>query len=322
MKKTYLQVIQDTLDDALSTDKRVFLIGEDIGLYGGCFGTSKYLFEKHGKDCVIDSPMSEQAVVGLAIGAALKGLRPIVEIMFMDFLSLTYDQLLNHASIFNYLTDSSVNVPLVIRVPAGAGRGYGATHSKMVISPFMHIPGLKIVTPSRVSNVAGLLKAAIKDPNPVIFVEHKSLYGLTEDYEPKEVDIGQAEVLREGNDITLISFSKSIQDCLQAANELANRGIQAEVIDLQTIKPLDMNTITNSVNKTKKALIVEEGFEEAGVAAELSSRIMDSCFYSLEAPIKRLCSLNAPIPCAAHLERITLPTIEKIVQSAQQLSGL
>jgi len=313
MIKTYAQVIKDTLDEELAKDQTIFLFGEDIGVYGGCFGATKGLLEKY-PGRVIDSPMSEQTITGLGIGAALNGLKPIIEIMFMDFITLTYDQLLNHASVFNYLSNGQTPIPLVLRIPAGGGRGYGATHSKSLWSPLMNIPGIKIVTPSCPRDVAGLLRASIEDKNPVIFVEHKSLYQIKEEMDGAEefIPIGKAKIVKQGNTATMISFSKMVRDCLEIANKLEQENISIEVIDLRTIKPLDMETIQTSVEKTGKIIIVEEGFSTSGVSAEIMARIIEECFYSLNAPIKRVCTKDIPLPCCPAMENKAIPSKERI----------
>ena len=317
--KTYIQGLNEALDEALSEDKNVFLFGEDIAVYGGCFGVTRGLLDKHGQKRVVDSPMSESTITGLGVGSAVAGLRPVVEIMFMDFCTLIYDQLFNHGSIFAYMTNGEIKVPLVIRVPAGAGRGYGATHSKTLIAPLMNIPGIKIVAPYRASEVKALLKESIKDDNIVVFVEHKLLYTSKEDCEEaKSVPLGKAAILREGSDITIVSFSKMLQDCMAAAQKLEAEGISAEVIDLRTIKPLDMDTITKSVEKTKKLLVVEEGFGMCGVGAEITARVVESSFYSLEAPIARLAGADVPISCASSLEKASIPNPDSIAEQARR----
>jgi acetoin:2,6-dichlorophenolindophenol oxidoreductase subunit beta len=321
MIKSYVEVLKETLDQALATDSSVFLFGEDIGDYGGCFGVTRGLIEKYGPSRVIDSPMSEQAITGLGIGAAMNGLKPIIEIMFMDFITLAYDQLLNHAGIFSYLSNGEISVPLVLRVPAGGGRGYGATHSKSLFSPLMHIPGIKIVAPSSPKTVKGLLKAAINENSPVIFVEHKLLYQMKVDVSdsPDFIPLGKAEVLREGSDISLITFSKTVHDCLEVSVEQARKGISVEVIDLQSIKPLDMATIKKSIEKTGKVLIVEEGFATCGVAAEIIAKVNESCFYSLDAPIGRVTTLDVPLPCSPALENQIIPSSKKISKEIERI---
>lgn len=313
MQKTYLHVINETLDEFLATDPKGVLIGEDIGFYGGAFGVTKNLFKKYGAKRIIDTPMSEQALVGLGIGAAMNGLRPVVELMFIDFITLAYDQLFNHAGIFSYSTSGEVFVPLVLRVPAGAGRGYGATHSKTLIAPLMHIPGIKIVFPSNPSEVGGLLKASLIDKNPVIFVEHKLLYSKVAQEEIKDfVPLGKANVVKEGKDVLVITYGKSVFDSLDVAKKLEGEGISLEIIDLRTLKPLDMETVNQSVRKIGKVLVVDEGFSCCGVASEISSRILEDSFFSLDAPIKKICCLDVPIPCSPKLESEIVPNIEKI----------
>lgn len=314
MIKSYADMIRETLDEALQNDASIFLAGEDIGVYGGCFGITKGLLDKYGKNRVIDMPMSESAIVGFGTGSALQGLKPIIEIMFMDFVTLIYDQLFNHASIFNYISGGKTPVPLVIRVPAGAGRGYGATHSKSLFAPLMHIPGIKIVASSNVLEAKGLLNSSIKDNNPVIFVEHKLLYQVKADVDnvPNEIELGKANILKSGKDVLIISFSKAVNDCLEVANDMEKHGVSVEVIDLRTLKPLDMELITSSVKKIGKVVVVEEGFSECGVAAEIIARINEMCFYSLSSPVKRITTLDVPIPCFPGFEKKVIPSKERI----------
>ncbi len=314
MMKSYGEMIREGLDEALANDENVFLAGEDIAVYGGCFGMTKGLFDKYGSKRVIDTPMSEAAIVGLGVGAAIQGLRPVVELMFMDFVTLAYDQLFNHASIFHYLSNGKTSVPVVIRVAAGAGRGYGATHSKSLYAPLMHIPGIKIVAPSNPLEAKALLHASIADNSPVVFVEHKLLYSVKADVTnaPALIPLGKARVAKIGSDALLISFSKLVNDCLEVAQELEKHGVSVEVIDLRTIKPLDIETISASVKKIGKVVIVDEGFQEAGVAAEIMARINESCFYSLNAPMKRIATFDAPIPCNPSFEKKLIPNKERI----------
>ena len=320
MIKTYLETINETLDLLMSKDERVVLIGEVIGVYGGCFGVTRGLYEKYGGSRVIDTPMCEQSIVGVSIGAAMNGLKPITEIMFMDFVTLIYDQLMNHASIFSYLSNGEISVPLVIRVPAGGGRGYGATHSKTMTASLMQIPGIKIVAPARPSDAGLLLESAMKDSNPVIFIEHKLLYGTKEEIEKETVPIGKAKVLKEGKDIVLISYSKSVFDCLEAAKKLEEEeGIQSTVIDLRTIKPLDIETIKQTVDQVGKVVVVEEGFGNCGVAAEIITEINENCFYSLTSAPRRVTSFDIPISCAFSYESAELPSVERIMQTVKEV---
>lgn len=321
MIKSYQEIINETLRKVMKQDPKVVLIGEDIGVYGGCFGVTKGLYDEFGKERVLDTPMSEQSFVGLSIGAAINGLKPIVEIMFMDFISLTIDQLLNHAGIFSYLSNGGISVPLVLRVPAGAGRGYGATHSKSLLAILMHIPGIKVVAPSNVNDAGVLLEESIYDKNPVIFVEHKLLYARREVVEENvpRVRLGQAKVIKDGKDVVIISFSKTVIDCLDSAKQLEREGISCLVIDLRTLKPIDMPTIKEAVGKIGKVLVVEEGFGECGVAAEVIAKINENCFYSLEAPPKRLTTLDLPIACCGEYESASIPSVEKIINSVKEI---
>lgn len=321
MIKSYKEVINATLQTMMEKDPNIVLVGEDIGEYGGCFGVTSGLLEKFGAKRVIDSPMCEQSLVGLGIGAAMNGLKPIVEIMFMDFMSLAYDQLLNHAGIFSYLSNGEISVPLVIRVPAGGGKGYGATHSKTLTASLMQIPGIKIVAPSNAAEAGTLLEAAVKDQNPVIFIEHKLLYAIKAEVvkNPSPIKLGQAKVVREGADLVIISYSKTVLDCLEAAKQLADEGMSCTVIDLRTLKPLDIATVKEAVEKVGKVLVVEEGYSECGVAAEIITRINESCFYSLEAAPKRLAALDLPFSCCAEYESAIIPSVEKIISSAREI---
>lgn len=320
MIKSYADAIRETLDELMASDEKIILMGEDIAEYGGCFGVTRGLLEKYGAARVINTPMSEQAIVGLSTGAAIKGLKPIAEIMFMDFMTLTYDQLLNHASIFDFLTNGDVKVPTVIRTPNGAGRGYGATHSKTIIAPLMHIPGIKIVAPSNPNDARALLKSSIEEKCPVIFVESKLLYHKKGEIDPSSVvPLGSAKVCREGKDLSIITFGKNVQDALQLAEKMEPEGISIEVVDLRTLKPLDKETISNSVSKTRKAVIVEEGYKTCGVASEIISCINENCFYNLDAPPKRICSLEYPLPCAPTMESKVIPSIERIEKAVREV---
>lgn len=320
MIKSYLETINETLDSLMTADEQVVLIGEDIGEYGGCFGVTKGLYEKYGDSRVIDTPMSEQSIVGVSIGAAMNGLRPIAEIMFMDFVTLIFDQLMNHAGIFSYLSNGEISVPVVIRVPAGGGRGYGATHSKTMTASLMQIPGIKIVAPASPSDAGPLLEEALMDNNPVIYIEHKLLYGVKEEIPDKQkVPIGKAKVLREGKDIVLISYSKTVFDCLEAAKKLEEEGIQSTVIDLRTIKPLDKETIKEAIDKVGKVVVVEEGFGNCGLAAEIITEINETCFYSLTAAPRRVTSYDIPIACAFSYESAELPSVERILQAVKEV---
>ncbi len=320
MIKGYGEMIRESIDKSMAEDKNIFLFGEDIGNYGGAFGITRGLIEKYGPERVIDSPMSEQSIIGLGVGAALNGLKPIVELMFMDFITLCYDQIFNHAAIFSYLSGGELSVPLIIRTPYGGGRGYGATHSKTLAAPLMNVPGIKIVAPSNSEDAGGLLRAALKEKCPVIFMENKLLYGLKEEVdENKEIEIGKGRVAKSGKDILIITFGKSVKDSVEIASEMENKGISVEVLDLITLKPLDLNLIIKEVQKIKKVIIVEEGYQTCGVASEIISVINESCFYYLKCPVKRVCSLEVPIPCSPKLENLVMPSKERILKAVMEI---
>jgi pyruvate dehydrogenase E1 component beta subunit len=301
----------------MAADPSVILIGEDIGVYGGAFGITKGLKEKF-MDRVIDMPMSEQAIVGLGTGSALYGKRPIIELMFMDFITLTFDQLMNHAGIFRYNSKGQYKVPMVIRTPCGAGRGYGATHSKSLFSTLMGIPGIKIVVPSDVSNVHGLLKSSINDENPVVFVEHKSLYVQTKEVEnyKQEIPLGKARIAKHGKDLLIITFGKQVEDSVQVAEEF---GEKVAVLDLMTLKPYDRSLITKQVKKIGKVLVVEENYSCCGVGSEIISFISEEIFESLKCKPQKISLIDIPIPTAKNLEYQMLPNKEKIKEKIQEM---
>jgi len=317
----YSWAVREALAEEMERDPRVILLGEDIGRYGGAFKVTEGLIDRFGPDRVRNTPISENTIVGVATGAAVCGLRPVAEIMFMDFMTLAMDQLVNHAAKYRYMYGPQARVPLVVRTPAGGGRGYGATHSQSLEGWFMSVPGLKVVAPATPADAKGLLKSAIRDNNPVLFVENKLLYGRRGPVPEGEylTPIGEAQVVREGTDVTLVSYSRMLIECLRAAEMLAEEGIVAEVVDLRTLAPLDIDTVAVSVEKTGRAVLVEEGVVSGGVCAEVGFRIMEECFEYLEAPLVRLGQPKAPIPCAASLERKMIPSPRAIAQSAAGL---
>ena len=315
MKKVSMMIaIREALSDALARDPSVFLMGEDIATFGGCFGVTRGLLERYGPDRVRNTPISENSVVGVGVGAALMGLRPIVEIMFMDFITLAMDQLVNHAAKFHYMYDGQVCVPMVLRVAAGGGRGYGATHSQVFDAWLLSVPGIKVVAPAFPNDAKWLLRSAIEDNNPVVFIESKVLYSyadyVEDDAEP--IPLGKARVVRTGDDVTVVCYSRMVHQTLRAAELLAADGIAAEVVDLRTLYPLDIDTVLASVRKTRRVLVVEEGVKRWGVGAEISCRIHEECFSDLLAPVNRIGSIDIPIPCASTLEDMTLPTAKDI----------
>lgn len=317
----YSHALREALVEEMDRDERVFLIGEDVGVYGGAFKVTQGLLERYGPARVRDTPISENGIIGVAAGAALLGMRPVAEIMFMDFITLAMDQIVNHAAKFFYMYGRQRPVPLVIRTPAGGGRSYGPTHSQSLEAWFLHAPGLKVVCPASASDAKGLLKTAIRDDNPVLFVESKLLYGQKGavpegDY---TVPFGQARLVRPGAHVTVITYSRMVNEAEAAAQALARQGVEVEVVDLRTLVPLDLATICESVARTSRVVLVEEGTRTGGVGAELAARIMEESFYDLDAPIVRLAGADVPIPCSPKLEQAVLPDRNAIAQAIVKL---
>jgi pyruvate/2-oxoglutarate/acetoin dehydrogenase E1 component len=319
---TYLEAVREALWQEMERDERVFIIGEDVGVYGGAFGVTRGMVEHFGPQRVIDTPISEYGIAGAITGAALTGMRPVGEIMFMDFTTLAMEQLVNQAAKMRFMFGGTIEVPFVLRCPAGSGTGAAAQHSQSLEAWFVHVPGLKVVMPSTPYDVKGLLLAAIRDPNPVIFVEHKLLY-KTRGPAPEAsytVPLGKAEVKRAGRDLTLIATSIMVVRSLEAAAQLAEEGIEVEVVDPRTLKPLDTETIVASVSKTGRVLIVHEACKTGGYGAELSAAIAESeAFDYLDAPIVRLAGRDMPIPYNRMLEHHTVPQVEDIVGKARAI---
>lgn len=306
---TYREAIREALDEEMAKDRRVFLLGEDIGRYGGNFSVTKGLWEKYGDERVKDTPISEAGFTGMAVGAALLGMRPVVEIMFADFMALAMDQIVNQAAKIRYMTGGQVKVPLVIRTPLGGGRSSAAQHSQSPHAWFMHVPGLKIAIPATPYDAKGLLKRAIREDDPVLFFEHKFLYGIRgavpeEEY---EIPLGVAQVLKEGEDLTVVAISLMVQKVLSLAQEFSIQGIELEVIDVRTLRPLDKETIVESVKKTSRLLIVDEGPRTLNVATEIATLVTEEAFDYLDTPIKRVTGLDTPIPFSPPLEKFVLP---------------
>jgi len=319
----YSWALREAMAEEMARDENVFILGEDIADYGGAFKVTQNLAERFGRERVRNTPISENTICGVGVGAAICGMRPIVDIMFQDFITLAMDQIVNHAAKFHYMYGGQCRVPVVFRTPAGGGRNYGPTHSQSLEAWFMHVPGLKVVAPSNAYDAKGLLKSAIRDDNPVIFVESKLLYGVKGAVpEPDEiggdyvVPIGEAKVVRGGEHLTIIAYSRMTIEAEKAALALAGAGISCEVIDLRTLAPLDMDTVAQSVEKTGRALIVCEDCQTAGVSAEILARVMEECFDFLKAPVRRVAAADAPVPCADILERAALPDAQKIVDAA------
>ncbi|MDD3651462.1 alpha-ketoacid dehydrogenase subunit beta [Immundisolibacter sp.] len=319
---TYREAMRDALRAALNADPRVFLMGEDVGRYGGCYAVSKGLLEEFGEARIRDTPLSESAFTGAGIGAALGGLRPIVEIMTVNFSLLALDQILNNAATLRHMSGGQVSVPLVIRMATGAGRQLAAQHSHSLENFYAHIPGLKVIAPATVTDARHMLAAALADPDPVIAFEHVMLYNTEGPLEAVDtVPLTGAAVRRPGRDVTLVTYGGSLPKTLAAAEKLAGDGIEAEVIDLRCLRPLDDATVMASVRKTRRAVIVDEGWRTGSLAAEISARITEQVFYELDAPPARVCSAEVPIPYPKHLEDAALPQVDGIVAAARGVLG-
>ena len=317
---TYLEAIRQALFDEMGRDERVFVMGEDVGEYGGAFKVTEGLLDTFGEQRVIDTPISEAAIVGSAIGASYMGMRPVCEIQFIDFIACCFDMLTNFAATSRYR--NGAGVPIVVRGPAGGGVGGGPFHSLNPESFFLNTPGLKMVEPSTAYDAKGLLKAAIRDDDPVLYFEHKFLYRRIKDEVPDEdyiVPIGKAAVRREGSDLSIITFGAMVHTALDAATELEASGVQAEVIDLRSLAPLDREAILTSVSKTSRALLLYEARRTGGIGGELAAIIAEEAFEYLDAPIMRIASVDAPVPYAPPLEAAFLPSVEKVVAGAKRL---
>jgi len=319
---TYAEAVREAMALAMERDERVFLFGEDVGVYGGAFGVSNGLLERFGPERVRDTPISEAGLAGVATGAALTGMRPILEIQFMDFVTLSMEQLVLQAAKLRFMLGGKVKVPFVLRTPGGSGTGAAAQHSESLEAWFVHVPGIKVVMPSTPADAKGLLLGAIEDDNPVIFVEHKLLYKtkgpVPEGYTP--IPLSVTDVKREGTDVTIVATSIMVSRSLEAADRLAEEGVSAEVIDPRTLKPLDAAPIIRSVSKTGRALIVHEAVKTGGYGGELAAVIASSdAFDYLDAPIRRLGALDTPVPYNRELERRRVPQVEDIAQAARRL---
>lgn len=318
---TYREAVKQAIREALIKDERVFLMGEDVGHYGGCYAVSKGLLAEFGPARIRDTPLSESGFVGAGIGAALGGMRPIVEVMTVNFSLLPLDQILNSAATLLHMSGGQFNVPLVIRMATGAGKQLAAQHAHSLEGWFAHIPGIRVLSPATLEDARGMLWTALQDPDPVLIFENNTLYnrdGLLPD-NAGPVDIDTARVRRPGGDITLITYSASLFKCLEAAESLAKEGIEAEVIDLRSLRPLDDATYLASIAKTHRVLIVDEGWRSGSLAAEISARIMEQGFYDLDLPVERICSAEVPIPYARHMEVAALPQVETIIATVQRM---
>ncbi|MFZ2176376.1 MAG: alpha-ketoacid dehydrogenase subunit beta [Rhodococcus sp. (in: high G+C Gram-positive bacteria)] len=322
MKTTYREAMREAIREALSEDPRVFLMGEDIGRYGGTYAVTKGLLAEFGPDRVRDTPLSELGFVGVGIGAAIGGMRPIVEVMTVNFSLLALDQIVNTAASLRHMSGGQFSVPVVVRMATGAGRQLAAQHSHSLENWYAHIPGIRVLAPATVADARGMLGAALADPDPVIIFEHVQLYNTSADLDwPQAVDIDSARIRREGTDISLITYGGSLPKTLAAADLLAAQGIDAEVVDLRVLRPLDGELIANSVGKTHRALVVDEGWRSGSLAAEILARIVEDNFYDLDAPPQRVCSAEVPVPYAKHLEQIALPQVDTITAAALAVMG-
>jgi pyruvate dehydrogenase E1 component beta subunit len=321
VRSTYRDAVRAGLREALAADPRVILMGEDVGMYGGTYAASKGLLDEFGPERVRDTPLSELAFTGAGVGAAMGGLRPIVEIMTVNFSLLALDQILNNAATLRHMSGGQVSVPLVIRMATGAGRQVAAQHSHSLENWYAHIPGIRVVAPATLEDARNMLRAALEDPDPVLIFEHAALYALEGDLspEPIPVDLDHATVRREGRDVTLVGYGGTMGKALAAADRLAEDGLSAEVLDLRTLRPLDDETIMASVRKTHRAVIVDEGWRTGSLAAEVMARLMEQAFYDLDAPVARVCTAEVPIPYAKHLEDAALPQPERIAAAVRAL---
>ncbi|OGL14397.1 MAG: pyruvate dehydrogenase [Candidatus Rokubacteria bacterium RIFCSPLOWO2_12_FULL_71_22] len=322
MKKlAYRDAVRGALREALARDPRVFLMGEDVGRYGGAYACSRGLLEEFGPDRVRDTPLSESTFVGAGIGAALGGMRPIVEVMTVNFSLLALDQIVNNAATLRHMSGGQLGVPLVIRMATGAGRQLAAQHSHSFEGWYAHIPGITVLAPATPADARGLLLAALAEPDPVLIFEHATLYPTESEVDESAgpAEIGRAEVRRAGGAVTLVTYGCSLPKTLQAADRLAVEGIEAEVLDLRSLRPLDTGAILASVAKTHRALVVDEGWRTCSFAAEVSARIMEGGFYDLDIPVARVCSAEVPIPYAKHLEDAALPQAEAIVTTVREM---
>jgi len=316
----YRDALRTALAEEMHRDPRVFVIGEEVGRYGGAYAVTKGLFEEFGAERVVDTPISEASTVGLAVGAAVMGLRPVVELMYVDFVGLAGDQVANQMAKLRYMTGGQVKVPMVLRTQGGTGRSAGAQHSQSLEAWLVHIPGLRVVMPATPADAKGLLKSAIRSDDPVVFIEHKALYALKGEVPEGEhlVALGQARVAREGDEVSIVAYSRMVHFALEAAEALGQEGIRAEVIDLRCLSPLDLGTVLASVRKTHRAMVVSEAHKTCGFSAELAARITEEAFTELEAPVARVAAQDVPVP-ATHLEKLSIPSPEQIAAAARTL---
>jgi len=318
---TYREALKTAISEAMRNDERVFLMGEDVGNYGGCYAVSKGLLDEFGAERIIDTPLSESGFVGAGIGAAIGGMRPIVEVMTVNFSLLALDQIVNNAATLRHMSGNQIGVPLVIRMATGAGKQLAAQHSHSLENWYAHVPGIKVLAPATVADARFMLSMALKDPDPIIIFEHVMLYNESAAIPQPEKcpDMHQALVRKDGTDISLITYGGSLSKTLQAASELEKQGISVEVVDLRCLRPLDTLTLYKSVEKTHRVLVVDEGWRTGSLAGEICALIAENCFWSLDAPPSRVCSKEVPIPYPQHLERAATPQVAEVVEAALKL---
>jgi len=316
---TYREALNQALREEMERDSTVFLLGEDVGLYGGSFKVTDGLLAEFGSERVIDTPIAEGSIVGMAVGAAMAGLRPVVELMTVNFALLAMDQIVNHAAKIRYMFGGKAKVPLVIRAPGGGGQQLAAQHSQSLEAYFLHCPGLKVLCPAFPAEAKGLLKEAIRDDDPVIFLEHEALYGSKGEVPEGKytTPMGKAKIIKEGKDITIVSFSRMVVLGLKAAQELSKEKIEAEVIDLRSLNPLDVKTLIASIKKTGRAVVVEEGWKTGGVGGEIVSLIMENGFDYLDTPVRRVSGKDVPMPYAKNLEKLAIPQLDDIIAAVK-----
>ncbi|NJD32951.1 MAG: alpha-ketoacid dehydrogenase subunit beta [Gammaproteobacteria bacterium] len=320
---TYREAMKQAIREALASDPRVFVMGEDVGKYGGCYAVTKGLLDEFGEERIRDTPLSESAFVGAGVGAAVAGMRPIVEIMTVNFSLLAADQIVNSAATLSHMSGGQFHVPLVIRMATGAGRQLAAQHSHSLECWYAHVPGLRVVEPATIDDARGVLRPALACPDPVLIFEPNSLYNMEGELTgaAATADLSTARVRREGKDVTLVTYGASLWRCMAAAEQLAAGGVEAEVVDLRSLRPLDDATILASVRRTRRVVIVDEGWRTGGLAAEVAMRVVEQGFYDLDAPIGRVCSEEVPIPYPKHLEDAALPSVERIVTAVRRTMG-
>jgi pyruvate dehydrogenase E1 component beta subunit len=321
IKMTYREAIRSALRQALQNDARVFLMGEDVGLYGGYYAVSHGLIEEFGSERVRDAPLSESIIVGAGIGAAMNGMRPIVEVTTVNFSLLALDQVVNNAAALRYMSGGQFNIPLVVRMATGGGRQLAAQHSHSLEGWYAHIPGISVLTPATVADARGMLLAALQEPDPVFIFEHGTLYPMEDEVDEQggPADIRHAAIRRSGTDVTLITYGGSLGKTLDAATQLAAEGIEAEVIDLRSLRPLDSKTLLESVSRTHRVVVVEEAWRTGSFSAEVAAQISEGAFGSLDWPVQRVCSAEVPMPYAKHMEDAALPQAGSIVQTVREM---